>query len=158
MRIYNPDCIMYATPHRTYAEYVEQNRWHALHGAVLFAAAQQESRIQIENTRLLLGLFKERADINRAYLMELKSENLLQNFLLEAGGSDRSRKSTLKTWRKTSTSDRHSISAQDPAGLVSQCPVCKKPSGIGDPGLGGGLISGVDREDDARKFLRCVQR
>lgn len=33
---------MYATPHRTYAEYVEQNRWHALHGAVLFAAAQQE--------------------------------------------------------------------------------------------------------------------
>lgn len=43
------------------------------------------SRIQIENTYLLPGLFKERADINRAYLMELKSENLLQNFLLEAG-------------------------------------------------------------------------
>ena len=41
------------------------------------------SRIQIENTYLLPGLFKERADINRAYLMELKSENLLQNFLLE---------------------------------------------------------------------------
>ena len=32
---------MYATPHRTYAEYVEQNRWHALHGAALFVAAQQ---------------------------------------------------------------------------------------------------------------------
>ncbi|MGN0505040.1 MAG: beta-L-arabinofuranosidase domain-containing protein [Lachnospiraceae bacterium] len=35
--------------------------------------------------QLLPGLFKERADINRAYLMELKTENLLQNFYLEAG-------------------------------------------------------------------------
>lgn len=34
------------------------------------------SRIQIENTYLLPGLFKERADINRAYLMELKMVRL----------------------------------------------------------------------------------
>ena len=33
---------MYTAPHRTCAEYVGQNRWHALHGAVLFVAAQQE--------------------------------------------------------------------------------------------------------------------
>ena len=42
------------------------------------------NRINIENSQLLPGLFKERADINRAYLMELKTENLLQNFYLEA--------------------------------------------------------------------------
>lgn len=41
--------------------------------------------INIENAHLLPGLFKERADINRAYLMELKTEDLLQNFYLEAG-------------------------------------------------------------------------
>lgn len=41
--------------------------------------------INIENSRLLPGLFKERADLNRAYLMELKTEDLLQNFYLEAG-------------------------------------------------------------------------
>ncbi len=41
-------------------------------------------QINIENAHLLPGLFKERADINRAYLMELKTENLLQNFYLEA--------------------------------------------------------------------------
>ncbi len=41
-------------------------------------------QINIENAHLLPGLFKERADINRAYLMELKAENLLQNFYLEA--------------------------------------------------------------------------
>ena len=41
--------------------------------------------INIEKTHLLPGLFKERADINRAYLMELKTEDLLQNFYLEAG-------------------------------------------------------------------------
>lgn len=36
------------------------------------------------SARLLPGLFRERAEINRAYLMELKTENLLQNFHLEA--------------------------------------------------------------------------
>ena len=41
--------------------------------------------INTESAHLLPGLFKERADINRAYLMELKTENLLQNFYLEAG-------------------------------------------------------------------------
>lgn len=41
--------------------------------------------INIENARLLPGLFKERADLNRAYLMELKAQDLLQNFYLEAG-------------------------------------------------------------------------
>lgn len=41
--------------------------------------------INIENAHLLPGLFKERADVNRAYLMELTTENLLQNFYLEAG-------------------------------------------------------------------------
>lgn len=42
------------------------------------------NNIKPESARLLPGLFKERADINRAYLMELKTENLLQNFYLEA--------------------------------------------------------------------------
>lgn len=37
-----------------------------------------------QRARLLPGLFKERADINRAYLMELETESLLQNFYLEA--------------------------------------------------------------------------
>ena len=41
-------------------------------------------QIKPENARLLPGLFKERADINSAYLMELKTESLLQNFYLEA--------------------------------------------------------------------------
>lgn len=41
-------------------------------------------QIKPENARLLPGLFKERTDINRAYLMELKTESLLQNFFLEA--------------------------------------------------------------------------
>lgn len=41
-------------------------------------------QINIENAHLLPGLFKERADLNRSYLMELKTENLLQNFYLEA--------------------------------------------------------------------------
>lgn len=41
-------------------------------------------QINIEKAHLIPGLFKERADINRAYLMELKTENLLQNFYLEA--------------------------------------------------------------------------
>ncbi len=39
----------------------------------------------LEQVTLLPGLFKERADVNRAYLMELKSQCLLQNFYLEAG-------------------------------------------------------------------------
>lgn len=39
----------------------------------------------LEHVALLPGLFKERADVNRAYLMELKSQCLLQNFYLEAG-------------------------------------------------------------------------
>lgn len=43
------------------------------------------TNINIENAHLLPGLFKERADVNRAYLMELKTEDLLQNFYLEAG-------------------------------------------------------------------------
>lgn len=38
----------------------------------------------IHSARLLPGLFREHAEINRAYLMELKTENLLQNFYLEA--------------------------------------------------------------------------
>lgn len=41
--------------------------------------------INIESAHLLPGLFKERADVNKAYLMELKTEDLLQNFYLEAG-------------------------------------------------------------------------
>lgn len=41
--------------------------------------------INARNSHLLPGLFKERSDVNRAYLMELKTENLVQNFLLEAG-------------------------------------------------------------------------
>ena len=41
--------------------------------------------INIANAHLLPGLFKERADVDRAYLMELTTENLLQNFCLEAG-------------------------------------------------------------------------
>lgn len=43
------------------------------------------NQISYEKVRLLPGLFKERAALNRSYLMELKSENLLQNFYLEAG-------------------------------------------------------------------------
>lgn len=42
-------------------------------------------QINMEQAQLLPGLFKERADLNREYLMELKTENLLQNFYLEAG-------------------------------------------------------------------------
>lgn len=35
--------------------------------------------------KLLPGIFKEREQINRHYLLELKNKNLLQNFLLQAG-------------------------------------------------------------------------
>lgn len=38
-----------------------------------------------ENVKILPGLFRERMDINRKYLMELDSQCLLQNFYLEAG-------------------------------------------------------------------------
>ena len=41
--------------------------------------------INIADSKLIPGLFKERADINREYLMDLKKEDLLQNFYLEAG-------------------------------------------------------------------------
>lgn len=41
-------------------------------------------QIHANQSRLLPGLFKERADVNRSYLMELRNENLLQNFYLEA--------------------------------------------------------------------------
>lgn len=41
-------------------------------------------QIQPDKAKLLPGLFKERADVNRAYLMELETELLLQNFYLEA--------------------------------------------------------------------------
>ena len=34
---------------------------------------------------LLPGLFAERAEVNRAYLMELENQGLLQDFYLEAG-------------------------------------------------------------------------
>lgn len=44
--------------------------------------------IRPEKARLLPGLFKERADINRAYLMELENRSLLQNFYLEAAVRD----------------------------------------------------------------------
>lgn len=40
--------------------------------------------IDVTEAHLLPGLFKERSDVNRAYLMELKNEDLLQNFYLEA--------------------------------------------------------------------------
>jgi len=41
----------------------------------------------IENgqVKLLSGIFKEREQTNRAYLLELKNKNLLQNFYLQAG-------------------------------------------------------------------------
>lgn len=34
---------------------------------------------------LLPGIFKEREELNRKYLMNLKKQGLLQNFYLEAG-------------------------------------------------------------------------
>jgi uncharacterized protein len=37
------------------------------------------------SARLLPGLFQDRFDLNRRYLLSLKTENLLQNFYLEAG-------------------------------------------------------------------------
>src|SRR6185503_7749334 len=37
------------------------------------------------SARLLPGLFQDRFDLNRSYLLSLKTESLLQNFYLEAG-------------------------------------------------------------------------
>lgn len=42
-------------------------------------------QINYENVHLLPGLFAERAEVNRTYLMELSKQGLLQNFYLEAG-------------------------------------------------------------------------
>lgn len=41
--------------------------------------------IPLSNVNLLPGILKDRTDVNRKYLMSLKSENLLQNHYLEAG-------------------------------------------------------------------------
>ena len=37
------------------------------------------------SARLLPGLFQQRFDLNRKYMLALKTENLLQNFYMEAG-------------------------------------------------------------------------
>ncbi len=42
-------------------------------------------QINFKNVHLMPGLFKERSDVNRAYLMELSNNALLQNFYIEAG-------------------------------------------------------------------------
>ncbi|MBQ8640205.1 MAG: glycoside hydrolase family 127 protein [Lachnospiraceae bacterium] len=42
-------------------------------------------QVTMEQVHLLPGLFNERAQVNRAYLMELNKQGLLQNFYLEAG-------------------------------------------------------------------------
>ena len=39
----------------------------------------------LADVKLLPGLFQQRADLNRRYMLSLKSENLLQNFYMEAG-------------------------------------------------------------------------
>ena len=41
--------------------------------------------IKVENVKILPGLFRERMDLNRDYLLELDNQCLLQNFYLEAG-------------------------------------------------------------------------
>ncbi len=41
--------------------------------------------IPLDRVKLLPSLFQQRSDLNRKYLLSLKSENLLQNFYLEAG-------------------------------------------------------------------------
>ncbi|MGN0551866.1 MAG: beta-L-arabinofuranosidase domain-containing protein [Oscillospiraceae bacterium] len=43
------------------------------------------SRVAVQNVKLTGGLFRERLEVNREYLMELDSMALLQNFYLEAG-------------------------------------------------------------------------
>ncbi len=42
-------------------------------------------KLPMGSTKLLPGLFKERQDLNKKYLLELDNQCLLQNFLLEAG-------------------------------------------------------------------------
>ncbi len=42
-------------------------------------------QINLKNVHLMPSLFSERADVNRAYLMELSKQGLLQNFYIEAG-------------------------------------------------------------------------
>ena len=39
----------------------------------------------LEHVQLKNGLFKDRFDLNLKYMMSLSSDNLLQNFYLEAG-------------------------------------------------------------------------
>lgn len=41
--------------------------------------------ISFDKTKLEPGLFRQRSDVNKSYLMELKNVSLLQNFYLEAG-------------------------------------------------------------------------
>ncbi len=46
------------------------------------------SPIDLANVQLLPSLFKERFELNRSYVMSLTTENLLQNFYMEAGIRD----------------------------------------------------------------------
>jgi uncharacterized protein len=41
--------------------------------------------VPLQDVRLLPGLFQQRYDLNRSYVMSLKNENLLQNYYQEAG-------------------------------------------------------------------------
>ena len=41
--------------------------------------------LPIDSTHLLQGLFQQRFELNRSYLMKLSNDNLLRNFYLEAG-------------------------------------------------------------------------
>lgn len=60
-------------------------------------------QIQPNKAKLLPGLFKERADLNRSYLMELETELLLQNFYLEAAiRTDRDVRSMHLGWESPS--------------------------------------------------------
>ena len=43
------------------------------------------NRASLKDVRILPGLFRRRMDLNEAYLLELDSTCLLQNFYLEAG-------------------------------------------------------------------------
>lgn len=42
-------------------------------------------KFEAGKVHLMPGLFKEREEVNRKYLMDLKLQGLLQNFYLEAG-------------------------------------------------------------------------
>ncbi|MCA0453712.1 MAG: glycoside hydrolase family 127 protein [Chloroflexi bacterium] len=48
----------------------------------------QYNRIDLATVQLAPSLFKDRFELNRAYVMSLTTENLLQNFYLEAGIRD----------------------------------------------------------------------